>query len=78
MSCWIRSKWLLATRDGYNREITYEGNKKEKISLFLRSDFEGGSEAAIDLRKNRALFTDNIGVKYWMKCPEECKIDTLK
>ena len=59
----------LIPQPGYNRDLVIRTTNP----MYLISDFEGSSPEAIELRKDRAKFTDNLGLDYWVKCPDDCK-----
>ena len=69
-----RLRDCLIPKPGYNRDLVIERSEGIATPVYLISDFEGSSQAAIDLRKDRAKFTDNLGLDYWVKCPPECII----
>ena len=62
----------------YNRDLVFNSRITNYMKMHLFSDFEGDSQQAIDLRANRAKFTDNLNKEYWVLCPEDCKNPLMK
>ena len=61
-------------KPGFHRELGTSLRILDPHMIFGLKDFEGDGESAVALRKFRAPYVDNLGAKYWVKCPPDCKI----
>ena len=67
----------LIPKEGYNRELTTTKTANLQVPVELVSSYEGSSPEAAAKRANRAEFFDNLGNKFWIECPVECKTETF-
>ena len=70
-------KQCLVPVAGYNRDLTVKINPYDAYPMYLISEFEGSTPAAVALRQGRTKITDSLGVDYWIKCPGGCKFTNL-
>ena len=58
----FRAYDCLLPEPGYNRDLVISSYVFKSAPLYQLSEFEGSTEEAIELRKDRAKFTDNLGI----------------
>ena len=62
----------LYPKDGYNMDLVAPEITLEKMPTQLLSSFEGNTPEAVARREGRVQYTDNLGLKYWIRCPLPC------